>query len=99
MIAEPAATRDDLKAILEGVADAVTAQSPAGGLVYANDAAVRLLGFASAEEMLAASPAELVSRFDYYDEDGAPLSLDAAPRPARAGRRAPATADRALPQP
>ena len=83
MIAEPAATRDDLKAILEGVADAVTAQSPAGGLVYANDAAVRLLGFASAEEMLAASPAELVSRFDYYDEDGAPLSLARLP-----GRRA-----------
>ena len=90
MVAEPAATRDDLKAILEGVADAVTAQSPAGGLVYANDAAVRLLGFASAEEMLAASPAELVSRFDYYDEDGAPLSLARLPgRRALAGERPP----------
>jgi PAS domain S-box-containing protein len=87
---EPAATRDDLKAILEGVADAVTAQSPAGGLVYANAAAVRLLGFASAEEMLAASPADLVSRFDYSDEDGAPLSLARLPgRRALAGERPP----------
>ena len=90
MGAEPAATRDDLKAILEGVADAVTAQSPAGGLVYANDAAVRLLGFASADEMLAASPAELVSRFDYSDEDGVPLSLARLPgRRALAGERPP----------
>ena len=90
MSAEPGATRDDLKAILEGVADAVTAQSPAGSLVYANDAAVRLLGFASAEEMLAASPAELVSRFDYSDEEGAPLSLAQLPgRRALAGERPP----------
>jgi GAF domain-containing protein len=41
-------SRDDLEAIVEGVADAVTAQSAEGGLVYANDAAVRLLGFADA---------------------------------------------------
>src|SRR4029079_3994892 len=47
-------TRDDLRAILEGVADAVTAQAPDGRLVYANDAAVRSLGYDSAEEMLAA---------------------------------------------
>ena len=90
MGAEPAATRDDLKAILEGVADAVTAQSPAGGLVYANDAAVRLLGFATAEEMLAASPKELVGRFDFTDEDGAPVPLERLPgRRALAGERPP----------
>jgi PAS domain S-box-containing protein len=82
-VAEPAATRDDLKAILEGVADAVTAQSPAGGLVYVNAAAVRLLGFASADEMLAASPRELVGRFEFSAEDGAPVPLDQLP-----GRRA-----------
>ena len=34
------------RAILAGVADAVTAQDPDGRLVYVNDAAVRLLGFA-----------------------------------------------------
>ena len=90
MGAEPAATRDDLKAILEGVADAVTAQSPAGGLVYANDAAVRLLGFASADEMLAASPQELVGRFEFSGEDGAPLPLERLPgRRALAGERPP----------
>jgi PAS domain S-box-containing protein len=35
---------EELRAILEGVADGVTAEDPAGRLVYANSAAVRLLG-------------------------------------------------------
>ena len=52
-------SRDDLEAIVEGVADAVTAQAPDGRLVYANDAAVRLLGFSDAQELLSAPPAEL----------------------------------------
>ena len=39
---------DDLRAILEGVADSITAQGPDGSLVYANEAAVRVLGFPSA---------------------------------------------------
>ena len=43
---------DDLRSILEGIADAVTAQGPDGSLVYANDAAVRVLGFPSAEALL-----------------------------------------------
>ena len=37
-------SRDQLEAILDGVADAVTAQGPEGRLVYANDAAARSLG-------------------------------------------------------
>jgi serine phosphatase RsbU (regulator of sigma subunit) len=82
--------RDDLTAILEGVADAVTAQSPAGRLVYANDAAVRLLGYSSAEEMLSAPPGEIRGRFAFYDDDGAPLALEALPgRRALAGERPP----------
>jgi PAS domain S-box-containing protein len=76
-------TRDDLRAILEGVADAVTAQSADGRLVYANDAAVRLLGFGSAEEMLAAEPRAILDRFEMLDERGDPIPLDRLP-----GRRA-----------
>src|SRR5215208_6793108 len=60
--------RDDLKAILEGIADAVTAQAPDGRLVYANDAAVRLLGFASAEEMLGAPAGSIRAAFEMVDE-------------------------------
>ena len=39
--------RDQLEAILSGVADAVTAQAPDGRLLFANQAAVDLLGFES----------------------------------------------------
>jgi PAS domain S-box-containing protein len=81
---------DDLKAILEGVADAITAQAPPGRLVYANDAAVRLLGFETAEEMLAAPPAEILGRFEIYDDDGQPIPLEHFPgRRALAGERPP----------
>jgi PAS domain S-box-containing protein len=75
--------RDDVTAILEGVADAVTAQAPDGRLVYANDAAVRLLGFASAAEMLAAERGTIRDSFEMLAEDGGPLAYEALP-----GRRA-----------
>jgi PAS domain S-box-containing protein len=83
-------SRDDLEAIVEGVADAVTAQSAEGGLVYANDAAVRLLGFADAEELLAAPPLEIMRRFEMYAEDGGEIPLEQLPgRRALAGERPP----------
>jgi signal transduction histidine kinase len=42
------ASRDQLAAILAGVAEGITVQDAAGHLVYANDAAARLCGFSSA---------------------------------------------------
>ena len=74
---------DELEAILEGVADAVTAQLPDGRLIYANDAAVRLLGFESAGELLAADPTALRERFAPRGDDGTPVPLQQLP-----GRRA-----------
>jgi PAS domain S-box-containing protein len=81
-------SRDELEAILEGVPDAVTAQAADGKLVYVNDAAVRLLGFASAEELMAAPPVTILQRFDARDETGAPVPLERLPgRRALAGER------------
>ncbi len=83
-------SRDDLEAIVEGVADAVTAQAPDGHLVYANDAAVRLLGFADAQELLEAPPTEFRKRFEMLDEDGNDIPLERLPgRRALAGERPP----------
>jgi PAS domain S-box-containing protein len=65
---------DDLRAILEGIADAVTAQGPDGSLVYANEAAVRLLGFTSAEALLNAPLAEIMARWELLTPAGEPLS-------------------------
>jgi PAS domain S-box-containing protein len=76
-------SRHDLEAIVEGIADAVTAQAPDGRLVYANDAAVRLLGFKDAGELLAAPLSEFPKRFEMLDEHGHEIPIDRLP-----GRRA-----------
>jgi PAS domain S-box-containing protein len=69
------ASRDELQVMLESVADAITAQDATGRLVYANDAAVRSMGFASREEMLSLPTAELLGRFEILDLDGRPFDL------------------------
>jgi PAS domain S-box-containing protein len=75
--------RDQLEAILRGVADAVTAQAPNGGLLFANEAAVELLGYESSEALLSASRNEIMSRFELLDEQGHPFPTEQLP-----GRRA-----------
>ena len=71
--------RDELEAILAGVADAVTVQGPDGRLVYVNEAAVRLLGFEAREALLSATPAELMERFELLGDDGRPFPLERLP--------------------
>ena len=75
--------RDQLGAILSGIADAVTAQAPDGRLLFANDAAVELLGFESSEALLSAPLMAIMDRFDVLDDQGGPFPLDRLP-----GRRA-----------
>jgi PAS domain S-box-containing protein len=75
--------RDQLEAILGGVADAVTAQAPDGRLLFANEAAVELLGFESREALLSAPLPEILQRFEILEEDGGPFPLERLP-----GRRA-----------
>jgi PAS domain S-box-containing protein len=90
----PAATgtiRDRLAAVLDAVADGITVQAPDGTVVYANAMAVRLIGFASPEELIAATPSDILSRFDLFDEAGAALSAAELPgRRALQGRSEPA---------
>lgn len=70
---------DDLKGILRLAADPITVQDASGRLVYANEAAARQVGFATAEEMLATPIAELTGRFVLLDEENRPLPADALP--------------------
>jgi PAS domain S-box-containing protein len=76
----------ELAAILANVGDGITAQRPDGTLVYANDAAARLCGFESGEELLRLTGSALLDRFEILGEDGAPFPVDELP-----GRRAIAT--------
>ena len=75
--------RDQLEAILRGVADGVTAQAPDGRLLFANDAAVATLGYESREALLAAPTREILDRFEILDECGDPFPVEQLP-----GRRA-----------
>ncbi|MDQ3707284.1 MAG: PAS domain-containing sensor histidine kinase [Chloroflexota bacterium] len=76
--------------ILGGIADGITVQDRTGRLIYANDAAVKVLGYASQAQLLAAPITELVGKFDLIDEDGELMSPMQLPgRQALAGEESP----------
>jgi PAS domain S-box-containing protein len=70
---------DQAESILRHVADAITVQAPDGRLLYANDAAVRALGFETQEALLDAPLSELMSRYDLLCPDGTPFPVEQLP--------------------
>jgi PAS domain S-box-containing protein len=72
---EATQAHEQLEAILRGVADGVTAQAPDGSLLFANAAAVETLGYDSSEELINAPLAEIMSRFEVFDENGDPFPI------------------------
>jgi PAS domain S-box-containing protein len=71
-------TEEELRAILEGVADGITAEDPAGKVVYMNAAAAQLLGHGD-PEVVGVSVSELVSRLRVTDERGEPVPAERLP--------------------
>ena len=67
---------EQLESILRHTADGITVQDPSGRLMYANEAAAQAAGFDSAEDLLAASRADLTQRFEVFDESGESLPPD-----------------------
>lgn len=65
--------------VLGALSDGVTVQDAAGKVVYANDAAARICGFADARTMQATPAREIVDRFDVLDEHGDPVAMDRLP--------------------
>lgn len=72
-------TSERFEEILGRLTTAVTLRDRQGNLLYANDAAVELLGGSSLEEMLSAGLPQLAMRFAFAHEDGTPLTLDRLP--------------------
>ncbi len=85
--AEVRASRDQLAAIVSTIDEGITVRDREK-LIFANDAAARLTGYASSEELLDAS-ATVLGRYDLFDDDGQPLAVDKLP-----GRRAMAGEER-----
>jgi PAS domain S-box-containing protein len=75
-------SRLQLETIMRTVDEGIIVQS-LSGVVYANDSAARLIGFDSAEALLAADPDGVLDRFELLSEDGKPLPVEELP-----GRRA-----------
>jgi PAS domain S-box-containing protein len=67
-------SRDRLAVILSTISDGVTVQGKDGHLVFANEAAARLTGFATATELLAAPGHQILDRFEIRDERGGLVS-------------------------
>jgi serine phosphatase RsbU (regulator of sigma subunit)/PAS domain-containing protein len=61
-----------MSAALDTLEEAVTMNGPDGSTVYANQAAVRLLGATSAEEVVNGQPGAISARYGIYDEAGRP---------------------------
>ncbi|HWL33124.1 MAG TPA: PAS domain-containing protein [Gaiellaceae bacterium] len=68
-----------LDAVLGSIGDGITAQRADGSLAYANDAAARLLGLESGDELLGLSGVELMQRFLVIGEDRELLPADKLP--------------------
>jgi PAS domain S-box-containing protein len=79
LVAELRRTRHRFERVLDVLAEAVTVRDARGRVVYANEAAVRLLG-----------SGELLSRWELRRPDGTPVGVDELPfRRLLAGRDAP----------
>ncbi len=68
-----------LEVILQGITDGITVQEPSGKLVYANEAAARVLGFGSPEELLRTPVPDVIRKFEVLDETGLPLPFERLP--------------------
>ncbi|MDA0166442.1 SpoIIE family protein phosphatase [Solirubrobacter ginsenosidimutans] len=76
LVSDLRSTRARLDGILNGLAEAVTVNDDQGRTIYANQAATRLLGRTSPEEVTRARPGELAARFVITDEQGDPVNID-----------------------
>jgi PAS domain S-box-containing protein len=69
-----------LAAILANLAEAITLTDEHGRIVFANQAAAELLGAATPQELVSATPQEIMDRFLILDEEGHELGLEHMPR-------------------
>jgi PAS domain S-box-containing protein len=64
-----------LTTVLGNLSEAVTVQNARGSLIYANQAAADILGYTSAQQLVATPPGDIAERFRSFREDGSPLQL------------------------
>lgn len=68
-------SRNQLNIILQGVADGVIAYASDDRILYANEVAAQMTGYASIQEMLAVQQYSILNRYEIIDEQGQPFPL------------------------
>jgi PAS domain S-box-containing protein len=68
-----------LASILRTVEEGISATDGEGRVLFANDAAARVVGLQSGDELVALSPAQRAALYDVFDSDGKPIAADALP--------------------
>ncbi|HTP08111.1 MAG TPA: ATP-binding protein [Anaerolineae bacterium] len=76
-------SREQLAIVLSGIADGIAALNPAGELIYANDTMAQLVGYASAQALVAMPMTDILNAIEICDETGHTLLPEELP-----GRRA-----------
>lgn len=72
-------SRDQVSAIVHGIADGVTAQDVSGEMIFANEKAAEMFGFDSAAELIGTHFGDVHPRMDLRDEAGNPFDPMALP--------------------
>jgi PAS domain S-box-containing protein len=68
-----------LHAVIENAGDAITVQDASGRVIFANQKAAALTGFATTNQLLDADPDELARRYQVFDLDGKPFPYSELP--------------------
>jgi PAS domain S-box-containing protein len=77
--AELRRSAEELEAVFQGVASAITVRDPSGRIVYANLAAAQLLGYSSVEALLESTGENILERFEVFDTEGNELDVNHLP--------------------
>jgi serine phosphatase RsbU (regulator of sigma subunit)/PAS domain-containing protein len=72
-------SRDETEAVLQGVTSAIKVQNSSGKLIYANEAAAKMLRFPSTDALLETAPDQRFDKFEIFDEDLEPLLVEQLP--------------------
>ena len=74
-----ARSRDELEQVLAALPDGITVLDEDGRMIYANDAAGRIVGLTSGNDFMRESREVVLKGFHLYDETGHPLQMNELP--------------------
>ncbi len=78
-ISELKEQKKQLEVILKNISDGITVQDENGKVIYANDAAAKLIGFRSVNTFLKIPITKIMDKYEMLDEAGSPLPIDKLP--------------------